>query len=138
VVDDQSDGDERLDDRGILAETVHRRTHRGKIDEERDAGEVLKKDPGDHERHLRRALPVWLPSGERPDVLFPDPPAVHAAQDRLEHDPQAHGQARYGAEARALGLFGAPSFVTRGEVFWGDDRLEDAVRWHAKGTLQRR
>jgi 2-hydroxychromene-2-carboxylate isomerase len=42
------------------------------------------------------------------------------------------------AEAKRLGIFGAPSFVTRGEVFWGDDRLEDAVRWHAKGTLSRR
>ena len=42
------------------------------------------------------------------------------------------------AEARALGIFGAPTFVTRGEIFWGDDRLDDAVRWHAKGTLLRR
>jgi 2-hydroxychromene-2-carboxylate isomerase len=39
-------------------------------------------------------------------------------------------------EARALGLFGAPTFVTRGEVFWGDDRLEDAIRWHQTGTLK--
>jgi 2-hydroxychromene-2-carboxylate isomerase len=37
-------------------------------------------------------------------------------------------------EARALGIFGAPSFVTRGEVFWGDDRLEDAIRWHHERT----
>ena len=42
------------------------------------------------------------------------------------------------AEARSLGIFGAPTFVTRGEIFWGDDRLEDAVRWHGKGTLVRR
>jgi len=42
------------------------------------------------------------------------------------------------AQARALGIFGAPTFVTRGEVFWGDDRLEDAVRWHAGATLVRR
>jgi 2-hydroxychromene-2-carboxylate isomerase len=36
-------------------------------------------------------------------------------------------------EAAALGLFGAPSFVTEdGELFWGDDRLDDAVAW-AKG-----
>ena len=42
------------------------------------------------------------------------------------------------AEAKSLGIFGAPTFVTRGEMFWGDDRLEDAVRWHAKGTLLRR
>jgi 2-hydroxychromene-2-carboxylate isomerase len=37
------------------------------------------------------------------------------------------------AEARNLGIFGAPTFVTRGEIFWGDDRLEDAVRWHQSG-----
>jgi len=42
------------------------------------------------------------------------------------------------AEARALGIFGAPTFVTGGEIFWGDDRLDDAVRWHQRGTLQRR
>lgn len=38
-------------------------------------------------------------------------------------------------EARALGLFGVPTFVTRGELFWGDDRLEDAIAWHRAGTL---
>jgi 2-hydroxychromene-2-carboxylate isomerase len=38
-------------------------------------------------------------------------------------------------EARALGIFGVPTFVTRGELFWGDDRLEDAVAWHQDGTL---
>lgn len=34
------------------------------------------------------------------------------------------------AEAMQLGLFGSPSFVTSdGEVFWGDDRLEQALAW---------
>ena len=37
--------------------------------------------------------------------------------------------------ARKLGIFGAPTFVAGGEVFWGDDRLEDAVTWHQRGTL---
>lgn len=32
-------------------------------------------------------------------------------------------------EARKLGLFGAPSFVVNGELFWGNDRLEDALDW---------
>jgi 2-hydroxychromene-2-carboxylate isomerase len=32
-------------------------------------------------------------------------------------------------EAIALGIFGAPSFVVRGELFWGHDRLEEAVHW---------
>ena len=41
-------------------------------------------------------------------------------------------------EARRLGIFGAPTFVTRGELFWGDDRLDDALAWHAHGKLEPR
>ena len=37
--------------------------------------------------------------------------------------------------AVGLGVFGAPSFVTRGEVFWGDDRLEDALSWARVGHV---
>jgi 2-hydroxychromene-2-carboxylate isomerase len=33
-------------------------------------------------------------------------------------------------QAAALGIFGAPSFVSQGELFWGNDRLEDALAWH--------
>ena len=34
------------------------------------------------------------------------------------------------AEAARLGLFGAPTFRTAdGELFWGDDRLDQAVAW---------
>jgi 2-hydroxychromene-2-carboxylate isomerase len=40
------------------------------------------------------------------------------------------------AQARALRIFGVPSFVTRDEVFWGDDRLDDAIRWHRDGALK--
>jgi 2-hydroxychromene-2-carboxylate isomerase len=31
--------------------------------------------------------------------------------------------------ARALGAFGSPTFVVGDEIFWGDDRLEDAIAW---------
>jgi 2-hydroxychromene-2-carboxylate isomerase len=31
--------------------------------------------------------------------------------------------------AMAAGIFGAPSFLVEGELFWGDDRLEDALDW---------
>ncbi|MDP5219153.1 2-hydroxychromene-2-carboxylate isomerase [Ruegeria sp. 2205SS24-7] len=32
--------------------------------------------------------------------------------------------------AQSQGLFGAPSFTTEdGELFWGDDQLEDAIDW---------
>ena len=32
-------------------------------------------------------------------------------------------------KARELGIFGAPSFVVEEELFWGNDRLEDALKW---------
>lgn len=38
-------------------------------------------------------------------------------------------------EARRLGIFGSPSFVVGTELFWGDDRLEDAMAWHRNGHL---
>lgn len=34
--------------------------------------------------------------------------------------------------AGELGIFGAPSFVVGGELFWGDDRLEDALAWYRR------
>jgi 2-hydroxychromene-2-carboxylate isomerase len=34
-------------------------------------------------------------------------------------------------QAAGLGIFGAPSFVADGELFWGNDRLEAAVAWAA-------
>lgn len=38
-------------------------------------------------------------------------------------------------EAKAKGLFGAPSMVTAdGELFWGNDRIEQAVAWAARGV----
>jgi 2-hydroxychromene-2-carboxylate isomerase len=39
------------------------------------------------------------------------------------------------AIAMELGIFGSPSFVVEGEVFWGDDRLEDAVSWRRSGRV---
>ena len=27
------------------------------------------------------------------------------------------------------GVFGSPTFIYKGEVFWGDDRLEDCIKW---------
>lgn len=65
---------------------------------------------------------------------------VHAVA-ACGHDPErvierAHCdeiQARWAAEteaARQLGIFGSPTFVVGGtEIFWGDDRLEDALDW---------
>jgi 2-hydroxychromene-2-carboxylate isomerase len=36
--------------------------------------------------------------------------------------------------ARERGIFGAPSFVVGEELFWGNDRLEDALAWASSRT----
>ena len=34
--------------------------------------------------------------------------------------------------ARENKIFGSPSFIVKNEVFWGDDRMEDAIKWNSK------
>lgn len=61
-----------------------------------------------------------------------DADAVLAAADT----PQV--RERYAQEtaiARELGIFGSPTFVSGREIFWGDDRLEDALAWHLASGL---
>jgi 2-hydroxychromene-2-carboxylate isomerase len=38
-------------------------------------------------------------------------------------------------EAVAFGVFGAPTIVVDGEVFWGNDRLPQIERWLASGPF---
>ena len=38
-------------------------------------------------------------------------------------------------EARALGVFGSTTFAVGTELFWGDDYLEDGIRWARVGHL---
>ena len=37
-------------------------------------------------------------------------------------------------EARARGIFGAPTFFVGSEMYWGNDRLDDALRLAAKAA----
>ena len=52
---------------------------------------------------------------------------VRAQDDDIKQELRASTE-----EARQLGIFGAPSFIAGGELFWGNDRLEQALR-HATG-----
>lgn len=63
---------------------------------------------------LRRALTTCNvdPDPWRDKAQLPD------TKDRLRAATQT---------ARTLGIFGAPSLVVNTELFWGDDRLEDAI-----------
>ena len=83
---------------------------------------------------MRAAYRVWFLEGKDPGAvehlepvlerLGRDPAAVLARADAAEI------RERYAAEtatARRLGIFGSPTFVSGPELFWGDDRLEDAI-----------
>jgi 2-hydroxychromene-2-carboxylate isomerase len=37
--------------------------------------------------------------------------------------------------AMSLGIFGAPSFIVRNELFWGNDRLEDVIEWYRENGV---
>jgi 2-hydroxychromene-2-carboxylate isomerase len=57
------------------------------------------------------------------------PPWLERAQSQPAKDALRANTER----AQALGIFGAPTFVVRGELFWGGDRLEDALAWQLRG-----
>jgi 2-hydroxychromene-2-carboxylate isomerase len=37
--------------------------------------------------------------------------------------------------ARDLGIFGSPTFRVGHELFWSDERLNDAIAWYRRSTL---
>jgi 2-hydroxychromene-2-carboxylate isomerase len=39
--------------------------------------------------------------------------------------------------ARQLGIFGSPTFTVGKEIFWGDDRMGDAISWLQHGSIRR-
>lgn len=87
------------------------------------------------EPYVRHSYLHWLhdgqPAGAEPNLshtIFEckhDPDRVIAAAEgaRIESTYQAALR-----EAREKHIFGAPSFIVDGELFWGDDRLNDAMR----------
>jgi 2-hydroxychromene-2-carboxylate isomerase len=71
--------------------------------------------PGDVQ-HLRSLL----------SQLGKDPDSTIARADGQEI------RSRYDSEtehAKELGIFGSPTFAWGTEIFWGDDRFEDAIEW---------
>jgi 2-hydroxychromene-2-carboxylate isomerase len=71
-----------------------------------------------------------------------DPEHLHSILLSLDKDPEtivssADSQEirdTYDSEtaiARKLGIFGSPTFAVGDEIFWGDDRLEDALEWRS-------
>jgi 2-hydroxychromene-2-carboxylate isomerase len=78
------------------------------------------------------------------DCLIGTPDNIRAALRKAGRDPEdALAMAKTPAikeqlkaqtqEAADLGIFGSPTFMVEGEMFWGDDRLEQAIAW-ARGV----
>ena len=65
--------------------------------------------------------------------------AVGEDPDRVlrlaESDVTVEALAEATGEAAARGLFGVPCFDVDGELFWGDDRLDDAISWAREGRV---
>ena len=80
----------------------------------------------------RRWFEKGEPAGEEPNIsaslgeIGCDPQRVLAA---AQSERVTSALASATEEAMELGVFGSPTFVVDGEVFWGDDRLEDALAW---------
>lgn len=92
---------------------------------------------------VRSSYDRWFNRGEEPYVdssladtlgkLGKDPARVIAAATGEENNRLLDEETEL---AKSLGIFGAPTFAIGKELFWGDDRLEDAVAWHRHGTLR--
>jgi len=106
-------------------------------------------------------ITLSLPQDKRPNFVkavyqanfvhdrdISDPQILHAAARRagldplevlgaMNSEPIKEKLREETAIAADLGIFGAPSFRTDdGELFWGNDRLEDALDWAVAGTLR--
>ncbi len=95
------------------------------------------------EAFVRAAYRQWFQlgheTGSEPNVseslreIGQDPSRVLA---RAASDEVKRALAAETDQAKALGIFGSPTFVVDGsELFWGDDRLEDAISWAKVGRL---
>lgn len=81
----------------------------------------------------RRWFEMGEPAGIEPNISAsigkagqkPEPVLRQADSDAAKADLAAATE-----QAKSLGIFGSPNFVVDGELFWGDDRLDDAMRWH--------
>ena len=49
--------------------------------------------------------------------------------DKSKKDDINENYERNTSDAFKKGVFGSPTFIYNNEVFWGDDRLEDCLKW---------
>jgi 2-hydroxychromene-2-carboxylate isomerase len=92
---------------------------------------------------IRVAYSRWLQLGE---VTGSEPNVSESLKD-VGQDPERVLALAGGTEvgealeaetsrARELGIFGSPSFAIERELFWGDDRLDDAISWYRHRSVE--
>jgi 2-hydroxychromene-2-carboxylate isomerase len=93
---------------------------------------------------VRAAYRRWFQEGEEtgsePNLssslrdVGQDPQRVLAAAESSETNNRLLAETD---AAKKLGIFGSPTFAVGREIFWGDDRLEDANGWYRSGAVER-
>ena len=88
----------------------------------------------------RRWFQLGQETGSEPNVLESlrdigqDPAQVLASADSDSARAALLAETRL---AKERGIFGSPTFVVGRELFWGDDRLADAISWSRYGRVER-
>ena len=79
-----------------------------------------------------------MPAGSEPNLSETLKEIGQDSQKVIEAANSADVEADYlemTDRARSLGVFGVPAFIVNDELFWGDDRVEDAISWHRNGRV---
>ena len=79
---------QRIDERGIAAETLHGVAHGGEIDDGGHSGEILQQHARRHEGDFVAGGSLGLPGGDRANGVGRDGLAVFATQQVLQQDAQ--------------------------------------------------
>jgi 2-hydroxychromene-2-carboxylate isomerase len=88
----------------------------------------------------RRWFQLGQETGSEPNLssslrdIGQDPGRVLAIANASETNDLLLSETRTAGE---LGIFGSPTFTVGSELFWGDDRLEDAMNWLRYGRIRR-
>ena len=97
----------------------------------------LEKDWG--KDYIRLTYKKWFQEGKEPAIepsisevcnelkLNKDEISSEALKKEIQDKYEANTNS-----ARENKIFGSPSFIVNNEIFWGDDRMEDAIRWSKK------
>src|SRR5207249_4151559 len=135
MVDDEVDGEERVDALRIAVPPSYFGAQRGQISDDRDASEILKKDARGQEGQLARREGARRPGRKRADVVLCDDEAVEAAEQVLEEHADRErqtvnvGKAEFGEAPETVVGDGA------GGCFQGRERGERVIRGRHGGVI---